>query len=216
MDLRLGKNAVFFKNTFYDFCIPILRLLTYCGLMPVCLHRVLKVKAVVAAFNQEKALVVQLRRLIVFRTIYYTIDIMRLGPVSPPSPSGWSPLLMVSCNHHIANGPRVQTQTLRTARTARQLGTGEKQDNWSCLCKSYHLFSTHIAHVSAFHVSIWTLFSSNYFMLPTTLCITKGSWNHLTLLWHVTLRRCVERHWWLIGYQTTACVPRVLTSRGGV
>ena len=57
MDLRLGKNAVFFKNTFYDFCIPILRLLTYCGLMPVCLHRVLKVKAVVAAFNQEKALV---------------------------------------------------------------------------------------------------------------------------------------------------------------
>ena len=115
---------------------------------------------------------------------------------------------MVSCNHHSKWSQGADRHShYRQPGQRDNWGPGKNRTigHWSCLCKSYHPFSTHMAHASAFHVSIETLFSSNYFMLPTTLHIT----NKMTDIWPFTdtLRWDVESHWWLIGYQTTVCVP---------
>ena len=116
-------------------------------------------KAVVAAFNQEKALV-----------------------------GAFSVIMNLRMELFVA---LVQTISLQTAGTARQLGTGEKQDNWSLVLSMQVLSSIFNPHGTCVSISCvhWNivlieLLHASY----NPACNRQNDW-YLTLHWHVTLRR---------------------------
>ena len=130
------------------------------------------------------------RRLIVCSTIYYTIDYRHNA--------GWA-----RCPHHhhhadhhcwwspaiiTANGPRVQTQT---AGTPRQLGTGEKQDNWSLVLSMQVLSSIFNPHDTCVSISCvhWNIVLIELLHASYNPAYNKQNDWYLTLHWHVTLRR---------------------------
>ena len=133
-------------------------------------------KAVVAAFNQEKALV----------GAFFVITNLRMELFEA----------------------LVQTLTLQTAGTARQLGTGEKQDNWSLVLSMQVLSSIFNPHGTCVSISCvhWNIVLIELLHASYNLAYNKQNDWYLTLHWHV-IRWDVESHWWLIGYQTTVCVP---------
>ena len=101
-----------------------------------------------------------------------------------------------------------QTLTLQTAGTPRQLGTGEKQDNWSLVLSMQVLSSILNPHGTCVSISCvhWNIVLIKLLHASYNPAYNKQNDWYLTLHWHVTLY--VESHWWLIGHQTTVCVPR--------